>query len=60
MVNSAAAAKFEVGPGAFDVRIPGDGLAELEIRASTTHQPPSDELGPRRRLSYVLKRIEWS
>ncbi|MCP5120419.1 MAG: glycosyltransferase, partial [bacterium] len=59
-VNGAPAIPFEVEAGAFELRVPATGVARLEIRASRHVMPASDELGPRRRLSYVLKRIEWT
>lgn len=58
-VGGAAAQAFEVAAGAFEVRTPASGVPHLEIRASRWVRPSSDELGPSRRLSYVLKHIEW-
>jgi hypothetical protein len=54
--NGRSAGSFEAGPGAFEIRFPARGLANLEIRASRWVRPASDE-GNMRRLAFVLKDV---
>lgn len=58
--NGASAGTFDIAAGAFEITVEASGLANLEIRASRSFRPESSTGEPRRRLAYVLKRIEWS
>ncbi len=57
--DGVSAGSFEIPTGDFDIRVEAKGIPLVEIQASRNFTPPSAEGGPRRRLAWVLKRIEW-
>lgn len=59
IVNGDTAGRFPVPAASFAIQVPARGLAHLEIRASRSLRPASDEIGPPRRLAWVLKSIDW-
>ena len=57
--NGRLACENVVNPGAFMVRFPAEGLAQLEIVASGRFRPASLGAEEPRRLAYVLRSIDW-